>query len=329
MQRIGPPAKDYFVPIELLQKFADRCHLRDEIGDIDRAVAVLVAEWQNEPATGTMLARPVRDANPREFCLAGLRVIRSKQIAALGFLRSSLTLSILLHGLLDPTVFNRADAIELANELCRFDPMIDLHVASAFLEKLDGDDNGHIDKREVHRVLELVEELSRNPRRVLPLLVALQKYNDSWVRSKLASMWARHVGPTPWVALQLQDPDPRIRANVVEGLWKAPHTSEKRHLLLRASKDPHQRVVGNALVGLALMGDNGVPGRLEALATHPCADFRATAAWAMGEIGNACFRDLLTGMRQDANSKVRQNALKALSRVRKNVELAGLALAEA
>ena len=308
--------------MELLQRFAEKCRFREEVSEVDRAIAVVVSEWQNEPATGTMLVRAVKDGNPREFCLAGLRAIQSGQVAADGFLHSSLTLNILLHGLLDSWAFTRGDAIELAKELSRFDPLMDMHVASNFLERFEDDDDRHIDKSEVHRVLELIEDLSQNPRRVLRLLAALQKHNDSWVRSKLACMWARHVGPTPWVTLQLQDPDPRIRANIVEGFWEAPLTSEKRQLLLKATKDPHQRVIGNALVGLARMGDDSALQRIQSLASHSSPDFRATAAWVMGEIADVSFRDLLTQMRQDANSKVRQNALRALSRIRKNLELA-------
>jgi HEAT repeat protein len=197
--------------------------------------------------------------------------------------------------------------------------LIDLHVISAFMEA-HGSGIDKMERQRVQRVLELVDEIAQNARHILPLLTTLQNFDDQWVRSKLAAIWARHVGATPWVSRQLQDGDPRIRANAVEGLWQAPNTSEKRHLLLRAEKDAHQRVVGNAMVGLIRMGEHGATSRLEALAQHPAADFRASAAWAMGEIADPSFRNLLLDMTRDTNLRVRQNALKALSRVRKAQE---------
>lgn len=53
-----------------------------------------------------------------------------------------------------------------------------------------------------------------------------------------------------WVRVQLESPDPRIRANVVEGLWGM-HTSAARECMWEA----FCRMKTAALMGLHLLGD--------------------------------------------------------------------------
>jgi hypothetical protein len=87
-----------------------------------------------------------------------------------------------------------------------------------------------------------------------------------------------------------------------------------RNLLWKLVRDPHQRVVANALVALMRIGAAGAAEELRKMARNPSAVFRASAAWAMGESGNPAFLPLLDEPVRDLDPNVSRNALKAADR---------------
>ena len=68
------------------------------------------------------------------------------------------------------------------------------------------------------------------------------------------------------------------------GGWTLP----RRALLHFATKDAHNRVWGNALVGLDYLGDSSALEEIVKMSAHESALFRATAAWAMAKPGTCC-----------------------------------------
>ena len=109
----------------------------------------------------------------------------------------------------------------------------------------------------------------------------------------------------------MADADPRIRANAVEGLWGI-DDAESRSLLRIVAKDENNRVVGNALLGLYRSGDCEAITALVKMADGVPPNFRATAAWAMGESGDPRFRDALRVLAGADDAGVRKRAAASL-----------------
>jgi hypothetical protein len=135
------------------------------------------------------------------------------------------------------------------------------------------------------------------------------------VRSKAVLMIGRGSRSTKWVRHRLEDSDPRIRANAIEGLWGV-DTEEARELLEALVHDSNNRVAGNAILGLYRLGDSSMIPELMSLARHESAMFRATAAWVMGESGDPRFTEVLAALMRDPNAILRKRAFAALGSIR-------------
>jgi len=112
----------------------------------------------------------------------------------------------------------------------------------------------------------------------------------------------------------MSDPDPRVRANALEAL-KDVDDDETRELLRTAMRDSNNRVVGNALLGLYRAGDCTSIAELLKMAEAGHHVHRSTAAWAMGESGDARFLEVLRTLAADANPQLRRRATMALEQV--------------
>ncbi|MCW5978825.1 MAG: HEAT repeat domain-containing protein [Bryobacteraceae bacterium] len=304
---------------ELVRQFVEYYRPQKQENDVDWALARVVAKVNVDPNRARAEATELRAADPTRFSEAALRLLQTSGDAAIPALRPLLTLDIFMRGLFNPSAFSRLDAVRLVRELRRFDSRLDVHLVTAFIED-HRQDPSPPDAASVQRVLELVGEVTDNAGRVQHLLSSLQKVEHAWVRSKIVAILASRAGASRRNEELLRDPDPRIRANVIQGIWKTPDSPEKRQLFVKALDDGHQRVVGNALVGLARMRDPSALRGIYDLSRHSSPEFRATAAWAMGEICCASFRPVLVELMQDDNPRVRQNALRALSRLRRKEE---------
>jgi len=151
---------------------------------------------------------------------------------------------------------------------------------------------------------------------LLPLLAPLRESEDPKIRARMALLLGRITRAQDWFQTLEHDPDPRVRANVVESLWSVEGASSLA-CFERSLQDRHHRVVANALVGLYLQGaTTGVSG-LVRLAQHHESLFRAAATWAMGRTGDTRFLPVLRQMRRgpDQDSMVVRNALHAIARI--------------
>jgi HEAT repeat protein len=110
----------------------------------------------------------------------------------------------------------------------------------------------------------------------------------------------------------MQDADSRVRANLIESLWKV-DTRHVKQIMRSARSDQHHRVRSNALLGLYFLGDSSaVPGLMDQ-ARNPCPEHRMAAAWAMGQTGNERFAPMLKTLTEDDVDAVRDRARLALS----------------
>ena len=160
------------------------------------------------------------------------------------------------------------------------------------------------------RVLNNLEQLT-DPRRIAPRLLPLLRHPDHRMRSKAVRIVGCCGKNKQWVARQLADADPRIRANAIEGLWGV-DDPESRDLLRIVAHDENNRVVGNALLGLYRSGDCEAIGALVKMAAGVPPLFRATAAWVMGETGDPRFCDALRALAGVDDTAVRKRAAMSL-----------------
>src|SRR5205823_1782944 len=144
---------------------------------------------------------------------------------------------------------------------------------------------------------DLLDETSQG-RRLLPILGHLADSPDPQVSAKATLFIGRRVQSSVWAEQQLERDDERVRANAIESIWGL-KTDAARAILDRCVDDASNRVAGNALVGLYVIGEPGIPHKVRQMASDPQPRFRATAAWAMGRMGDPAFSPQLTGLLKD------------------------------
>jgi hypothetical protein len=171
------------------------------------------------------------------------------------------------------------------------------------------------------RALEIIELLPEAAKS-LPIFRDLSRHWSVFVRSKATLLIGRfHQNQSwlaNWVRRQLQDTDHRVRANAVEGLWRAAAPGIEDVLRIAAS-DSHHRVAANALVGLyGRVPHESIP-LIEEMTRHSSPQFRAAAAFVIGKALDPHFVDALSVLLQDADATVRRRAFQSLLAVKASV----------
>jgi hypothetical protein len=133
---------------------------------------------------------------------------------------------------------------------------------------------------QIVRVLTVLESVCAPPRLLTHILDL--KHLEGRVRSKLTLMVGRLTRDPQWLRQQLQDENPRIRANAIEGLWDV-RAEGLEELLRSALDDPHHRVAANAALALHKIGDTAAIGKISAMLRHHDEMFRRAALWAIGQ----------------------------------------------
>ena len=216
--------------------------------------------------------------------------------------------------LCDTTLLDLRAAVDLARRLFTVAPDFDIRLARAAVQWVRGDNH----RNALRRCLFILDSLVRGTR-INFALVQLISSNDGAVRSKVFELLVRSSLNEQNIRIWLQDPAPRIRANLLECLAKTnPCPEWVRYVLIDHLGDPHGRIAANAAVGLfRLRNEAEATARLTEMALHEDSAIRCSAAWAMGELPKASVFDLLNKLRTDPHARVRWNALRSLSRVHK------------
>ena len=170
----------------------------------------------------------------------------------------------------------------------------------------------------IRRALAVIAALG-DCRRSAPLLMPLVRHADPYVRSRAALLLGAATHNCTWAEAQLQSADARIRANIIESLWGAT-SKQSKQLFRMAANDAHNRVAGNALLGLYRSGSVDSIALIVAMAARGDARFRATAVWVMGQTDDPRFLPCLRPMLDDAAPGVRRNAIRALAALRRAAE---------
>ena len=246
-------------------------------------------------------------ADPPGFRAAALGILPGLADSSL---RQCLLDLMLKGGLLpvcDPALIPLEEELALTRDLFELDPQLDMKLA----RRLSGAASERVPEEVVQRVLVLLNAIPENAR-VLPIVIKLLRHPSPNVRSKAALVIGR-VSKTPQVMEEfLSEPDPRVRANAIEALWGM-DSARARAVLREAADDPHNRVAGNALLGLYRVGDTFAIPRILQLAAHPKAEFRTTAAWVMAQTGSPRFLPALGRMVRETDPKARAWVFRALT----------------
>ena len=150
--------------------------------------------------------------------------------------------------------------------------------------------------------------------KLFPLISNLLKGLDSRFNSKAVLTIGKASESVDFLIRQSEDPDPRVCANAIEALW-GQDAARVIDLFHRMKKRGHQRIVANALIGLCRAGYlDGLRGLAE-MTQHPSSAFRASAAWAMGTVGDPRFVPILKHLLKEPPGAVGRNSLRSLQRI--------------
>lgn len=150
---------------------------------------------------------------------------------------------------------------------------------------------------QIVRILMVLESVCAAPR-LLGHILHL-KHLEGRVRSKLTLMIGRLTRDPQWLRQQLEDENPRVRANAIEGLWDV-RVEGLEDLLRSAMQDPHHRVAANAALALHKIGDPAAASTLYSMLRQPHEMFRRAALWAIGQTGDPRFLEGVERVAQNA-----------------------------
>lgn len=272
----------------------------------------LILSYDADANGNRRLIRELLDNDPVLFYASSIEILRDfvESRGAQYLIALLVANGQFLDVLCDPGL-TREQALALGRAAVKADPLADTALARAFVERVTGE--GSVMVRDANRLMEIVCEIA-DPARILPTMMRLVRHSNPYVRSKSVLMIGKGSRSVKWVRQKLNDVDPRIRANAVESLWNM-DTDEARLLLQFAVKDGNNRVVGNAMLGLYRLGDCSVLGDLVKMMSHESSQFRASAAWIMGETGDPRFTEALRKSLSDPDPFLRKRVLTALGRI--------------
>jgi HEAT repeat protein len=179
----------------------------------------------------------------------------------------------------------------------------------------------------VFRGLEVLEGmLGGNPseeNRLVTLLRPFLRSGDPVIASKCVLILGRRSRSVALFRRIMEENDYRIRANLIEALWRRDEP-EVRQLLLKALEDPHQRVIANAAFGLFLLDVPAWTAGLEKLlnSRHPV--FRASGIWLLRTAAPADALERVGKFIRDPDPRVKRAAFDALVKLRRSESLAWL-----
>jgi hypothetical protein len=301
---------------ELVGEFVKEVSVRATEGDGDVFLEGLVDHFQLSAAMFKRDTRRMLEKDPASSLQSACRVLKgSSGGPGAEYLMEQLWSNpVLVGALIDPELLPLSVAIGFAKRWMQHDSLLDIKLLHLGFPS-DATMVHAIDLVRAKRVLAIVNELPARRHILLPLANLLHS-PDPKVRSKAASLYGRTSRNPDWVRKKLGETDARVRANAVESLW-GNDSAAAAAVLREAMRDPHHRVMANALIGLHHMGGYDVTGDLKQMASGEDAMGRAAAAYAMGQVLSADLKPLLERMLKDANPQVRSQALRSLIQLKR------------
>jgi HEAT repeat protein len=281
-------------------------------------IMLALETYSEDPVGTTQVLQELIRENPNEFARASAGLPSDQDKLGLQAVIEVLAQSAgVVQQLCDPDVLDKKASIELAQRIAAIDPGLDSKLAR-LLPGRGVNDSDPAKILAAERILELLDAISVS-NRVVPMLAQLVHHPNARLRAKVSLLIARWTRNVRAAEQQLDEPDSRIRANAVEALW-GDKTGRVAPLLWRAAKDVDNRVVGNALFALYELKDQEVIPYILSMAGHKKPNFRATAAWTMGQTGDPRFLPALEKLTHDIYAPVRKSAARGIERISKREE---------
>ena len=279
---------------------------------VRETISLAASEFERNGLCRSILRRCQREV-PKIFLQQGLQVLlESNESGGYRFLAILLvrTPGIFME-LTDRWNLTREQAVKAAVRLQKVEPNFDIQMVELLPDRNNTPKPFALKGESAERALELLDEISPG-RRIVPMMRHLTDHSDANISSKAALLIGKRLQSVAWARrVIVESGQGRLRANAVETLWGLSDPSAL-DLFRECLRDWDNRVVGNGIIGLHKAG---VPDTYELLAGIAATETRScamTAAWAMGEIGDASFTALLTPLAKDAEADVRRAALRSL-----------------
>jgi HEAT repeats len=274
---------------------------------------VLLERYENDPALCSKLLRTHSLADPATFLTYAQTAIRERPVTkALKFVAGLALAAGLIEVLVDLYLRSRFEALALAHKLVNCDSQFDT-ILLEFLQRPHAD--AVTEENAINVVLDLLDEVSHGDR-LVPSALKLLKHSNPKIRSKAALLIGRRKQNLSWFTNLSEEYDARVRANVLESLHGLKSDFVQR-LFQDNVADANNRVAGNAVMGLYLLGHSTSIPLINEMAVRSEANFRNTSAWIMGQTANPRFVETLTRLIQDPEELVRRQAFRALVLVKK------------
>jgi hypothetical protein len=210
----------------------------------------------------------------------------------------------------DPGSYRLNDAIEHARHCAQTSPRFEVDLAK-FLQAQCIANRVHLPT--IFRGLEVLGEIL-DEGRLITLLRPFLKSSDSQIVSKCVLVVGRHSHSAAWLKGVMGETDDRIRANLIESLWKRQDV-EVVGVLQTAVNDRNHRVAANAVYGLYLAESELYTEALEKLISNRNPAFRRSAVWVIGQGGTSEAAKMKPLIR-DSDEGVRRAAFHALVSMR-------------
>ncbi len=143
----------------------------------------------------------------------------------------------------------------------------------------------------------------------------LRQHPNPFLQSKVELLLKRLEQSETALRQRLRDPDPRTQADAVEFFW-GEDTAESREVFLRSATSPNDRVLGNGLYGLYLMGDSAPVRIAFDIAENQSPLVRPTAIWFMGQTGDPRFLPWLVEAMGTNDNRLRSRIFQAIRQIR-------------
>lgn len=161
---------------------------------------------------------------------------------------------IILRAVGHPAVLSVEDAYRLSEYAMANDPLFDTKLLRRLLANRLWPEEVPAD--EVLRALEILSRLA-DPQRLAMTLLKFSKFPDRRVQSKVAKILGRTVESMDVVEDLFQNPDPRVRANLLEGISLRKEIGLFQAYIERGLKDQNHRVSSFALAIKSRQGHAG------------------------------------------------------------------------
>ncbi len=220
--------------------------------------------------------------------------------------------------LCDPELYPLNEAIEHARTGAEASPGFEIDIVR-FLQALCRSDQ--VSLPNVFRGLEVLGGMlgggTPNESRLIALLKPFLRSGNPRIASKCVLVLGRQSCSTKWLNDIMSELDGRMRANLIESLWK--RTEPEIEMVLRkALQDPHPRVAANAVYGLLLLGNEIWLDGLRRLIGSNDPAFRISGIWVLKSSGAPDAPERIKRLIRDEDLRVRRAAFDAIKHFREH-----------